>query len=1663
MRLLGAAIVSLFFGAVAAAQPVTGSGAEIAWTSPPEQGAVLDVAAKTEQTVSMGRPRRLPARGWLVTHIRAGDVAWVHLDGDPEGKSVRFAFLSGGAEAAAAIEAVPERRGPGDFLFQAPVGPETRLGLSVRAGQPAPRAQIWVGSVQSPGFRWELWEEQLKKWAARPAGLPPGAPDLVGETLINRLAMVADAAQLAQAESPAPAREAIAALLVGEALLENQPAREPLFPYFRRYELTGALAAGRPVNKVEEQRMFAMKDKETLRFSVDGPGFLRIEARARFADGAPRRAVPLQLLLGANGRTLAVAAEEVLSKDPKDLKQPGPELISSRRRIVQIAAPGRHTYELQVRGGPAWLGVIMHTRTTHAEDLASHGEDIPRLLQRARAGSGLLAQLLCGEASFLALDDAAARECFERLAQGAHSPRLRAFARLRLAALALSGQEGERTTRDALAQLDGLADDAAVRLRNYLVAQHLTQVLAGLEPATAAPAEAVALLLRTPGALPYMMAAAGPLLRYIPGPRSLALPLLAAAQSQTPLNVALRHYLGREWFTGTRWSSLPAVETGGAMPIELLVPPLEPISCRDARDEGVRAYAPLGEGAVAWQVPASLAPSQHLRRFNLIALRRGAPRLGWADLTLDGERTRMPLLLSSEPIALALGAGPHTLSATIAEEKAASLLGPCELQREPVESAILVEHHFSILTGHDSKVRVITAGPGTPGFLGLELRPNPALRGGRLIVRSDQGVLGRIEVDGHGIDPLAAGRALGPALTVALPLPAKAQVVEIVREDDGAPLLLRALLRRSLARLGQVEPRLPAAERTPQQLELLRKATRAVRHAEDDSAKACARVDRAELLLGLNAVTFARNDLEQGLAALKDGSSLRRALSLVAAATELPLLAPQPGARSAVILAPGAGLTADAADSACVTGALSQLATSPESGRMAAGRCSGVIGAYAAGLLEEQGGSSLRAAQHYENAYRQALAAGLSRPALARQAALQYAENGPAPGSKHGLALAALAAQEHDPDGERALALVRGLGHSQAVRSVDVGEAVRVAENNVPPLSLRAALADLPWETGTYLEAHAGRSTETDFLIKQPVRVRVEVLCDDQGEPPGAPSALAAPPCSLQLGMDGTALAAPAVRLLPAGQRVRAAEVDLARGVHRIQVALDRRHGEALAFIHLSANRSFAGAAASPDADGWFGLPITAPPVQRFVGTPGEPVQLRVLGPSVLRLDALIAGGAAERSLNVELTREDKRKEQFAYPVCTKPAEQQAPAAQPEYNCRSMVMVPLVHPGTYQVRVVPKGTPLIALALNIYDDERPVAASDSQNAAQEPGLGDKPAPRSGASFQGLTRPLSNAIRALGTLQIQQLGVFGSAGNADPRIGDTFAETSITYRRKLDDLPIWFRAGTYVRLRSGPTTFGLEGLAFGRIPVLNLRVYAQLQGFTQQVDGNQEFALGFHSYLERSIELTPHLFLLPRFAVTASYQSLANRSLPASRNTQDGDLGNASPTPTPIDLLVFNQFDAAHKQSIYGQLLLWWVPFINMITYAEMRLSSNQTVQQLDGVRGRIGVDVAFYTTELSASYRIDHFLVDDARTSSLLYHTFSAEVQQTLWLNRNHRLGFTLRGNVEAVTQATTFVLGAFWEGSRGRGLDDYSTQEINLPQQLGRGRGFQRPEETLR
>src|SRR5262249_28452743 len=160
--------------------------------------------------------------------------------------------------------------------------------------------------------------------------------------------------------------------------------------------------------------------------------------------------------------------------------------------------------------------------------------------------------------------------------------------------------------------------------------EHLTRVLASAAPRSAPSRDTVAVLLGTPGAVPYMPGVTGPLLRQVPGLRSLSLSLLSATVERSPLDVSRVHQLTHEWYTGTRWAALPTTELGGALRQEVLVQQRTETTCARALSEGALAYAPIAGREVALAVPDTLAPPHGLHRFHLVALREGAPHLSWA-------------------------------------------------------------------------------------------------------------------------------------------------------------------------------------------------------------------------------------------------------------------------------------------------------------------------------------------------------------------------------------------------------------------------------------------------------------------------------------------------------------------------------------------------------------------------------------------------------------------------------------------------------------------------------------------------------------------------------------------------------------------------------------------------------------------------------------------------------------------------------------------------------------------------------------------------------------------------------------------------------------------------------------------------------------------------
>jgi hypothetical protein len=1092
---------------------------------------------------------------------------------------------------------------------------------------------------------------------------------------------------------------------------------------------------------------------------------------------------------------------------------------------------------------------------------------------------------------------------------------------------------------------------------------------------------------------------------------------LAQAAARTPLDDALKQRLRREWWAGSQWSSLSAAVHSGGRLVDLLAPNHDLRGCADAASAGVRAYVPM-HAPVTAHVSNELAPAGTLHRFHLLAVLDAATRLGRVALSLDDTKAELPIVFTSEKVSFALSAGDHVIDGHFA---AGTLYVPCALVGD-VAGDPLVEHHYASLSLVGARLRASLLDPELDGFLGVEIRATPGTRDVRLALNTDAGSLGVLHIDAGSVDSSVAGRSdVAQPLQVVVPIAHGANTLEIERLDPGKPVFVRVMLRRATSSFPlPVAPRPPPSDITPEQLDRLAAATRALRAAASAPMLARARLHRAHILREVDALRAARRDLESALPDL-DRQGRAEAQALLESLAELPLLPPFADGRRAVVLSPSSGLAAPREIRACVGHALA----APAEMRVAQTQaCGGALSAYVAGVITDATGDVLHAARFYDSAFRQS-----RLPGLAREAALRLVEDA-SHGGGWAYALAQAAADGGDPEAVRALHRVRASGHWRAVHAVDAGFPIRLDLPEPHRRSLRAALVDLPW-IEDYFEIRPGNTGEMAIHLGRPIDFRVEALCD--GSTPEG--------CGLDVLLDGV----PQPKTVLTDTVHQLTEIALGAGAHRIAFAHGNSGIDGRVFVRVTADRPLIG---KPSGRGkqHFTVPLRPPPRHAFRATVSEPVALRVEAPTALQLD-VISGKERANAIDVELHAPDGTVTHRPAATCSAANEMS------EGSCHERTVVPLLDSGTYEVVVRPdRSSADIVLAIR-EGDGQPIA---SDPPVSPPPLSPPPSLSANPVELHLRAPMSNFLHLLGTLTVQQIGVLAPS-NHNPRVGDHYAQTTIVYRRKLDNAPIWLKVAGLVRLRPGnggdsfgAPTGGAELFGFARIPPINLRLFVDGFLYSQSVDNQQQVTLALNSYLERSFAVAPRFFLLPRFAFNGVYQSLA-----APAPTVDNHF-------TPIDPQIWNSFDAHHPTAIYGQLLLWLVPSINSIVYGQVRASSNRNVHALDRVSARLGFDVLLHNTELTAYYDLMQEFVDDARTYSALRHRFNAEIDQNIWLHRNHRLVLRAGGYIDPFTNQPVVFFGGFWEASVSRGLDDYSTPEINLPQPLGAGRGIVRGEEAL-
>lgn len=300
-------------------------------------------------------------------------------------------------------------------------------------------------------------------------------------------------------------------------------------------------------------------------------------------------------------------------------------------------------------------------------------------------------------------------------------------------------------------------------------------------------------------------------------------------------------------------------------------------------------------------------------------------------------------------------------------------------------------------------------------------------------------------------------------------------------------------------------------------------------------------------------------------------------------------------------------------------------------------------------------------------------------------------------------------------------------------------------------------------------------------------------------------------------------------------------------------------------------------------------------------------------------------------------------------------------------------------------------------------------------------------------------PLQPLAEALGTFVARATGFQSSLrqGEAAGEVADAYLGTSIGYRRRLESIGLWTSADVLSRQRRGQPTFGIDAMLYEETPS-RLRFLAAAGYFTQSVAGTAARTIRPRAFVEYSLSVASDLFLLPRLGYDGYYTSIA--ALPRSTPAVDDD--------------VYSSFRFRRPSELYGQALLWWVPNFNDVFYLRGRATSELSSRRLGQTALRPGIFLAWKQIDFGSYLDVSWYAPLPGIQNAWSAHAVAgASAAYYGWLLPGSFLimpGVSGRARVDAPgweALATVAVLASFQ-----RGLRDFSSPELDFPEQLGGG-----------
>jgi hypothetical protein len=613
----------------------------------------------------------------------------------------------------------------------------------------------------------------------------------------------------------------------------------------------------------------------------------------------------------------------------------------------------------------------------------------------------------------------------------------------------------------------------------------------------------------------------------------------------------------------------------------------------------------------------------------------------------------------------------------------------------------------------------------------------------------------------------------------------------------------------------------------------------------------------------------------------------------------------------------------------------------------------------------------------------------------------------------------------------------------------------RVARPRPPPhhavvdadgaLSPRLATGD-PFAGAGFVSLAPGRRARATIARKAlDAHARLDVVCVTR-----APSEAGASSCPLDVDLGGVRLpltldasGASSVEL-PASVRGKDAELTLqmrpgpGRWAAVARIAFDREVPESR-FV---------------DKVGW----VLEPPrtTLRYLAASGTSTALRVAGPTLLRIDAVAEPG---EKASIVATVEGKRETLAAdgsphlfsvHGPSTVSIAVQGGAATLRFAERTAIASSEAEsddtedesegsePGASPDAAA--GQPAPAAIGRARANVLPVLDLDADSRAQ----GWRDVARASAE------PLSPLQASLGTLVASTTVAYGTLHlgslDTDP---DGYVEESLGYRRRIESTNLTVLLSGTARERAGDPTGGAGAVLYEDLDALRLRISGTALGYTQQIEGQQIATLQARGFVEYSARLASTLFVLPRLGYDGYYSNIPHA--PASTGHVDDD--------------VYDPFRYSQPTLAFAQVLVWYVPFFNDIFYVRGRATMNAEAGRLSHTAVRPGFLSVFGDLEVDG-YADGTYYAPDPRTHSS--SSFETTLSGTVAYNAPLVMGSMML--VPGVTY-TQVVTGGGWQALASatfianyrRGLRDFSSLELNFPEQESMGVPWRGPHEAFR